>query len=68
MPPGRSEEVPRKTMPLVRSRRRPLCGSENVNGDGGEAVAEWLGLWTGVEDEAGGEACADFVANNPGAP
>lgn len=41
-------------------RRRP----EDVDGDGGEAVAEWLGLWAGVQDHAAGEACADFVAES----
>lgn len=41
-------------------RRRP----EDADGDGGEAVAEWLGLWAGVQDHAAGEACADFVAES----
>lgn len=35
---------------------------EGIDGDGAEAVAEWLGLWAGVEVESGDEACADFEA------
>ncbi len=30
----------------------PSCGPEDFDGGGGEAVAEWLGLWAGVADEA----------------
>lgn len=38
----------------------PSCGPEDFDGGGGEAVAEWLGLWAGVADEAAGEAFAEF--------
>jgi hypothetical protein len=43
----------------------PPCGPEDVDGDGREAVAEWLGLWAGVEDEAAGEAHFRHTYSSP---